>query len=211
MMRDQAFTLTLRFTRGVTDPRKPPELLSERVVRVFKKRPDKVRSVLLRDWRANPKKEGLVDIDFRSGMDEEVVNFAFRPAARRDYRYRIVGRDLLGNRLIYRIAFQPRSALDPSQPSGLVWVDTNDFVIVRQEVSFERSPVPLFLKSVDRMVIERQRVDGYWVLKRVLLRAETSLTLPMVGRSFDISLRFDPYAVNAGVDDSVFAAGGSRR
>ena len=207
MMRDQAFTLTMRLTRGVADPRKPPELLSERVVRVFKKRPGRVRSVVLRDWRAHPKKEGAVNMDFRSGMNEEIVNFAFQPDARRDFRYRIVGRDLLANRLVYRIAFEPRSALDPTLPSGLVWVDTNDFVIVRQEVSFERSPVPLFLKRVDRMVIERQRADGYWVLKRVLLRAETSLPLPTLGRSFDLSLRFDPYAVNAGLDDSLFEAG----
>jgi hypothetical protein len=211
MMRDQAFTLTLRLTRGTAGARKPPELLSERVVRVFKKRPGKVRSVVLRDWRAHPRKGADLNVDFTSGMNEEIVNFAFQPAARRDFRYRIVGRDLLANRLVYRIAFQPRSALDPTLPSGLVWVDTNEFVIVRQEVSFERSPIPLFLKRVDRMVIERQRVDGTWVLKRVLLRAETSLPLPTVGRSFDLGLLFDPYAVNAGLDDSLFEAVGGRR
>jgi len=211
MMRDQAFTITLRLVRGVKDARKPPELLSERVVRVFRKRPDKVRTVVLRDWSANPKKRENVQVNFRSRMDEEIVNFAFRPEARRDYRYRIVGRDLLGNRLVYRIAFEPRSALDPSWPSGLVWVDTNEFVIVRQEVGFERSPVPLFLKGVDRMVIERQRVNGYWVLKRVLLRAETSLPIPTLGRSFDLGLVYDEYVVNAGLDDSLFEASGGAR
>ncbi len=211
MMRDQAFTITLRLVRGVKDARKPPELLSERVVRVFRKRPDKVRTVVLRDWSAKPEKRENVQVDFRSRMDEEIVNFAFRPEARRDYRYRIVGRDLLGNRLVYRIAFEPRSALDPTRPSGLVWVDTNEFVIVRQEVSFERSPVPLFIKGIDRMVIERQHVDGYWVLKRVLVRVETSLPLPNLGRSFDFGLVYDQYAVNAGLDDSLFEARGGTR
>lgn len=211
MMLDQAFTVTIRLVRGVKDSRKPPELLNERVVRVFRKRPGKLRTVVLRDWRNEPAKQGSLQVNFRSRMDEEIVNFAFRPEARRDYRYRIVGRDLLGNRLVYRIAFEPRSALDPSWPSGLVWVDTNEFVIVRQEVSFERSPVPLFLKSVDRMVIERQRVDGYWVLKRVLLRAETSLPIPTLGRSFDLGLLYDQYTVNAGLDDSLFEAKGGAR
>ncbi|HEY2954000.1 MAG TPA: hypothetical protein VGK89_01980 [Candidatus Eisenbacteria bacterium] len=210
MMRDQAFTLTLRLTRDPAGAR-PPELLREHVERVYKKRPDKVRSVTLRDWSPRPKQRADMSIDVRPRMDEEIVNFAFRPEARRDFRYRIVGRDLLGNRLVYRIAFQPRSSLDPTLPSGLVWVDTNDFVIVRQEVSFDRSPVPLFLKSVDRMVIERQRVDGYWVLKRVVLRAATSLPIPVLGSSFDLALRLDEYRVNAGLDDSIFVAHGGGR
>jgi hypothetical protein len=213
MMHDQAFTITIRVVGKVMDEKKTPALLSEHVLRVYKKRPDKVRTVPLRDWEAHPdKKKGAgADIQVRTDMDEEIVNFAFRPEARRDFRYHIVGRDLLGNRLIYRIAFEPRSSLDPSMPSGLVWVDTNDFVILRQEVGFERSPVPLFLKGVDRMVIERQRVDGYWVLKRVLLRAETSIPLPRIGRSFDIGIMYDDYALNAGIDDSVFVGRGGRR
>jgi len=213
MMHDQTFTITIRMVGTVKDARKYPRLLSERVVKVYKKRPDKVRTVTLRDWQEHPEKDNgpRTEVRFRSRMDEEIVNFAFRPEARRDFRYHIAGRDLLGNHLIYRIAFEPRSALDPAMPSGLVWVDTNEFVIVRQEVGFERSPVPLFLKGVDRMVIERQRVDGYWVLKRVLMRAETSIPIPKLGRSFDIGLLFDDYAVNAGLADSLFEERGGAR
>jgi hypothetical protein len=47
-------------------------------------------------------------------------------------------------------------------------------------------------------------VDGYWVLKRVLLRAEAAIPLPQIGRSFDFSLRFDDYAINRGLPDSLF-------
>jgi hypothetical protein len=212
LMHDQTFMVTIRVIGRVTDARKPPEPLIEDVVRVYKKRPDKVRSVVLRHWEAHPDKNGdSPDIDIRTDMNEEIVNFAFRPQARRHFRYRIAGRDLIGNRLIYRIAFEPRSALDPTIPSGLVWVDTNEFVILRQEVNFERSPIPLFLKGIDRMVIERQRVDSYWVLKRVLLRAETSIPIPHIGRAFDVGILYDDYAVNAGLDDTLFTAGkGSR-
>jgi hypothetical protein len=210
MLRDMSFTITIRIVRNVKDPKHPPELMSEKVVRVYKKKPARIRTVTLRDWQANPKDKADADVEFRSRMDEQIVNFAFRPEARRDFRYRIVGRDLLGNRLVYRIAFEPRSALDPAVPSGLVWVDTNEFVIVRQEVSFERSPVPLFIKDVDRMVIERQRVDGYWVLKRVLLRASLSLPIPK-WRSVDFGLLYNDYAVNAGLDDSLFVSRGDAR
>jgi hypothetical protein len=213
LMRDQAFTVTLRMVKGTADAGKTPELLSEQVVRVYKKRPDKVRTVVLRDWTSRPDKDkdNGPRVQARSRMDEEIVNFAFRPENRRDYRFRIVGRDLLGNRLVYRIAFEPRSALDPSMPNGLVWVDTNEFVIVRQEMGFERSPVPLFLKAVDRMVIERQCVDGYWVLKRVLVRASMSLPIPTFGRSFDFGILYDQYAVNEGLADSLFEVRGAAR
>ena len=84
-------------------------------------------------------------------------------------------------------------------------------MIVRQEVTFDRSPVPLFIKGVDRMVIERRQVDGHWVLSRVLMRIESTLPLPRVGHSFDMSLLFDQYAINSGLDDSLFVKASGRR
>jgi hypothetical protein len=83
-------------------------------------------------------------------------------------------------------------------------VDTNDFVVVRQEVHFDRSPVPIILKDVDRMVIERTQVDSLWVLSRVLLRVSFTLPLPEVGRGIDMSLQFSDYAINQGIPDSLF-------
>jgi hypothetical protein len=209
LMTDQSFTATLRVVRGA-QKEKPASLIAESVTRVFKKRPDKVRWVLLRQWtqKSEKNKKKKVDagitVSFRPNMSEEIVNFAFRPEGRRSFKYHIVGRQIVGNHLIYRIAFEPRSPLDPTEPSGLVWVDTNDFVIVRQEVSFDRSPVPLFLKGVDRMVIERQKADGYWVLGRVLMRASTTISLPKIGNTFDMSLLFEQYAINHGLSDTLF-------
>ena len=81
---------------------------------------------------------------------------------------------------------------------------------MRQEVGFDRSPAPPLLKDVDRIVVERQNVDGYWVLKRLLLRAETTVPLPQVGRSFDFSMSFDRYAINTGLPDSLFDTGAAR-
>jgi hypothetical protein len=208
LMTDQSVLLTVRLVRNA-DRRRPAELLTETVLRVYKKKPDRVRTQVLRDYRAREEKKGHAGVDLnvraRGGMDEEVVNFAFRPEARRQYQYRILGRDLLGDHLVYRIAFQPRSLLDPSQPRGLVWVDTNDFVIVHQELIFDRSPAAPFIKDVKRVVIERENVGGFWVLKRVLLRAEATIPLPQVGRSFDFSMRLDDYAINQGLPDSLFA------
>jgi hypothetical protein len=213
LMADQSVLVTARLVRNA-DPKHAAQIVSETVFRIFKKKPDRVRTQVLRDYRAEEKKKPhasvKVSLDARPGMDEEIVNFAFRPEARRLYRYRILGRDLIGGHLVYRIAFEPRSLLDPTIPSGAVWIDTNDFVIVRQELAFARSPAPPFLKDVNRIVIERQNVDGYWVLKRLLLRADTTIPLPKVGRSFDFSMLFDQYTINPGLPDSLFAARAGR-
>ena len=208
LMTDQSYLTTVRLVRNA-DGKRPAELLTESVSRVYKKKPDLVRTQMLRDYEAHAdKKKGAkveVNVRERAGMDERVVNSAFRPEARRQYRYRILGRDLVGDHLVYRIAFEPRSLLDPSEPRGLVWIDTNDFVIVRQELIFDRSPAAPLIKDVNRVIIERQNVDGYWVLKRLLLRAEAALPLPGLGRSFDVSIRFDDYAINRGLPDTLFA------
>lgn len=211
-MRDQVFTATFRLVRNTADAKKAPELFFETVARVYKQKPDRARAVVLREWRLKPEKRSGARAEFtpRAEMDEEIVNFAFRPENRRDYRYRILSRDLLGDHLVYRIGFEPRTPLDPSMPSGTVWVDTRDYVIVRQEIDFERSPMPIFLQGVDRMVVERQQIEGAWVLRRVLLRGRLTIPMPELGRSFDISILFDDYAINRGIDPAVFA-GGSRR
>jgi len=212
MMHDQSFRSTVRMMVNVTGS-KPPELYQETVTQVYKKRPNKVRTVLLRDRRAKPvaKGDNGIDVNFGPGMSENMVNFAFQPSSRRDFRYNIVGRDLVGDHLVYRIAFEPRSPLDLGTPSGLVWVDTNDFVILRQEVSFPRSPMPLFLKGVPRMVIERMRVGEYWVMRRALVRAETTIPVPKFGKSFDFLISFDNYAINTGLNDSIFVTSGAHR
>jgi hypothetical protein len=207
LIRDQSFLAGIRVMREVAHTKKEPRLVEETVWRVYRKRPDKVRSILLRRREPKPPKVGAranVDVDFSPGMGEEIVNFAFRPDARDTYRYRIVGRDVVAGHLIYRIRFEPRSALDPFSPSGLVGVDTNDFVIVRAEVAFERSPVPLVLKSIERMVVEREQVRGHWVLARVLMRGELTVPIPTFGRSFDISMHFSDYRINTGLDDTLF-------
>ena len=209
LMQDQTFLFTVRVLASSPKGDKPPDPIAETVSRVYKKRPDKARSLTLRDWQKKPEKGGKddpVEVDFRPDMGEEIVNFAFRPEGRRDFKYKIVARDVIGNHLIYRIAFEPRSAIDPIRPSGLVWVDTNEFVIVRQEVNFENSPVPILIKGIRRMVIERVHTGPYWVLGRVLIRIEMTVPLPQIGRAVDIAMRFDDYAINTGLPDSLFAA-----
>ena len=215
-IRDRSFVLTMRAV-GHTGPGGNPELLEERVSLVWQRRPDQLREVELSHWMKHPPKkdEGdagvKVEVSSGKGMTESIVNFAFQPSAHREYAYHIVGRELLGDHLIYRITFEPRSPLAFDLPGGTVWVDTRDDVIVRQEITFRHSPIPLFLRGIKRMVVERQRYGDLWVLSRVLARVETTIPIPRYGRSFDFGLQFTQYALNTGLPDSLFATGAQAR
>lgn len=207
---DESFIATVRLMHAKDDAA-PAELLEETVSQVYRRKPDMSRTLLLRRTLGKPDKKkdkGGVQVNFRSDMSEEIVNFAFRPDSRRQFRYHIEGRDIVGGHVIYRIRFEPKSLLDPGSPSGLVWVDTNDFVILRQVLQFERSPMPLILKNIDQMIVERERVGDFWMLHKVLLRAHFTIPLPQLGRRMDMSLLFDHYALNSGLADSVFTSTG---
>lgn len=221
LLKDQSFTALMRVLGNTTGKGKPT-LFVETVSKVYKKKPNLVRTVTLRHYeyksekermkeeQSGKKKEDDVNADFSPDMGEEMVTFAFRPDNRRNYRFRIEDRKLLGDHLLYTLAFEPRSALAVSEPRGRVWVDTKDYVIVRQELSFKQSPVPLFLKDIPHMVVERTRAGDFWVLSRALIRMELTVPLPKFGRAFDFAMQFSDYTVNAGLPDTLFAAPKSR-
>ena len=213
LIRDQSFTATIRILRN-TAGKGTPELLAESVSKVYRKKPGLVRTIPLRHYERYPEKDpdeqGMADADFSPGMGEELVNFAFRPANRRNFRFRIEDRKLLGDHLVYTLAFEPRSALAVHEPAGRVWVDTRDYVILRQEIEFRQSPVPLFLKSIRHMVVERARAGDLWVLSRTLVRMELTVPLPRIGRSFDFGMAFSDYTLNTDLPDSLFANTPSR-
>lgn len=214
LLNDQTYLLTVR-TVGHADDGKTPKLIEETVSRVYQRRPKQTRAIELRHWKAKPpKKPGPradVSVEADGDMSEDIANFAFQPSARRNFKYRIAGREFLGDHVVYRLAFEPRSALDVFEPSGEVWVDTRDYVIIRQEISFRQSPVPMILRGIDRMVVERQQVEGHWVLSRVLARIRLTIPIPQYGTSMDFALQFTDYTLNTGLPDSLFNSPASKK
>ena len=213
LLQDQSFTATMRVMRN-TAGKGTPELFAETVSKVYRKKPNLVRTVRLRHYERYADRDSTdqaIESEFSPSMGEGLVTFAFRPENRRNYRFRIEDRKLLGDHILYTLRFEPRSALAVHEPSGRVWVDTKDYVIVRQELEFRQSPVPLFLKSIRHMVVERERAGDFWVMSRALVRMELTIPVPRFGRSFDFGMAFTDYQVNAGLRDSLFAAPGSRQ
>jgi hypothetical protein len=211
MVVDERFLITVRVV-GHTGEGQKPQLLEESVTQTWKRRPGDSRTVELKHWYLHPPKKSAVQVGVSvkrdDDMGEDIVNFAFQPSSRRDFKFRIEGRQVLGDHLIYRLAFEPRSPLALELPGGTVWVDTRDYVIVRQEITFRQSPIPLFLRGIRRLVVERTKVGDVWVLSRVLARIETTLPFPRFGRSFDFGLQFTDYALNTGLPDSLFVIPG---
>jgi hypothetical protein len=213
LMRDQQYT-QVAFLTYVDTTKTPPVRRRqwEQASRVYKKQPNKVREVPFRT-KSQFKDADNFNVSSSGSMREQLVSFAFDARARRLYKFTIEDRKLVGGHLVYVIGFEPKSKLDP-WPSGRVWVDTNDFIIGREELWYRgRSPNPMFFKSIDSCVLERSLVDGkWWVLTRILARVElTSATRLMakVARQplppiVDFSVVMQDWKVNQGIDDAVF-------
>lgn len=218
---DTAFTALMRVVGHEGDGDKARTWVYwDAVARVYRKRPDKVRVIRLKEQAyeqdGTPKKDSNVNVDFDADLSEQFIAFAFDPTMRDRYRFSIDKRSLVGEHVVYEIAFAPRSALDPF-PTGRVWVDTNDFVILREEFWYrDRSPAPLFIERIDNCVLERAKIDDrYWVLSRLLARATFSDAIRLIGKvsgekvpkTCDLAFQQTEWIINGGVPDSLFAPG----
>lgn len=214
LMQDQSFLMLAALT--YVDPKSKTTVRQwEQATQVYRKRPDKIRTVVLKSMSKFKDDDGQ-GVQVGPRMTEELVDFAFQPRTRSRFHFAIAERHIVGDRVVYVISFTPRSKLDPL-PTGRAWIDTKEFVIVRQEFWYrDRSPAPLFLEGIDSCVIERTQADGkWWVLSRVLARVRvTSLArwAARIGKEkltpvVDFTLAMQDWKVNHGIDDSVFAVG----
>jgi len=215
LMLDQSYTLLARITyldadgKAPTGARKKLEYASK----VYKKRPNLVREIPLRQSSDIKQKDDNVRVDAGPSMREQIVSFAFEPRTRARFRFRIDDRKWIGGHIVYVISFSPRSAVD-DLPDGRVWVDTNDFVIVREEFWYRgRSPAPLVFKRIDSCVVERTKVDGqWWVVSRLLARIQLTSAARFMAKlakeplspTVDFVASQTDWKINRGIDDAVF-------
>jgi hypothetical protein len=224
LLQDQAFTFLVRFSgrKAADDPEQKSELYAESATRVYQKHPHKKRTVLLKKWSREEEKEKggkqNVNVSFDADMSESFIAFAFDPKMRARFQFRIEDRKLVGDQVVYLLSFIPRSSLEPL-PSGRVWVNTNDFVILREEFAYrDHSPFPLVIQSIDSCVLERTLIDHrYWVISRILARV--TLTDPArwtaklagddIPKVMDLALARTDWIINGGIPDSLFAPAGT--
>jgi len=58
--------------------------------------------------------------------------------------------------------------------------------------------MPMLIRRLGRLIVERRRAGGTWVLARVLMSAELTVPMPRIGRSREFALLYDDYAHQPG-------------
>ncbi|MBU1073786.1 hypothetical protein KKG45_11125, partial [bacterium] len=111
------------------------------------------------------------------------------------YRYEILERVLIGDHLVFKIGFTPRSRFEPGL-DGVVWIDYSDLVIRRMEGRVPGpTPAPLFVAAVPRFVWTQRRVGARWLTDE--LYAEITMTdLPSLPDRIVLRARMRDYVLD---------------
>ena len=175
------------------------------IVEVWRQRSDPEGEELMtrlhqreREWKAGELVKDETDAEVTREWQEEVADemmaMPFSLLTANAYRYEIKERTLIGDHLVFRIGFSPRSPFEPGL-EGDVWIDYSDFVIRRMSGRLVGPmPVPMIMKGVPRFTFTLRRIDERWVAEG--LRAEILLNgaLPGVPEQVELSMSFDDYA-----------------
>jgi len=187
----------------------------EEIERVYFKQPDRHLRVHLAEREyGDQEEEEKIEVRARVRVDVgDALDFAQAPFYLEDidsYRYTIHDRQIFPDRVVYAVRFEPRSDFDV-EPTGIFWIDAADFVVVHEEMGFEKNPAPLFLKSLDNIVRERRRVDGHWVVTRIQVMCEFRLTMLLGVKQVEAEITFSNFEFNTGLDDAIFRDSNGRR
>ena len=182
--------------------------LTEVVEQVYARPPNQVVTVELgsRTWKSEDAESEIeVEAEVNSSNSQMAdLPFFFRELS--DFEFSITERRFLGDRILYRIDFVPRSEF-ASLPSGWFLVDTGDYQVLRAEFSLTKNvPFPLLLKSVDQIVIQRQKVDGVWWAQSANVQVSLrKLPLLSVPRQVQMEMQIEDLRINPGLPDSIWA------
>lgn len=130
---------------------------------------------------------------------EDVVGGAmdvpFSLVAADRYRFEILERTLIGDHLVFKIGFTPKSRFEPGL-DGVVWIDYGDLAIRRMEGRVTGpSPVPLFIASIPRLLWTQRRVGDRWLSDT--MHADLFLTdLPLLPDRVTIAVEMRDYVID---------------
>jgi len=183
-------------------------ILTEEVEQVYMRPPDEIVEVSLgeRTWDSE---EAETDEDLEVEIDSVQRDLSSLPVFFQeldDYDFSILDRRIFSDRILYKIAFEPRSAF-AALPEGWFLVDTARFQILRAEYKMMKNlPYPVFLKSIDRVSIQRRENEGFWFVEDVQVEITMNkLIVPLpIPRRIELHLQIEDLRVNEGIPDSVW-------
>ena len=181
-IRSHEFTvLTTMIQRKDQDPASGNFILYETAVRQRSARGEGTQSVLLWDRERKFEDGELVEEkheeeEFKADWHEVgqslTMAIPFAEKENLSYRYEIEDRKIVGDNVIYKILFEPKSRFD-ALPSGTVWVDYSDLVLRRIEARFTGTvPYPLFLKALPFLRLTQKKLGEFWLPHEMHARIE---------------------------------------
>jgi len=129
-----------------------------------------------------------VAADWIEESEEAFSTMPFTEGSARNYRYEILDRQQVGNSLIYKVSFAPKSRFD-ALPAGVVWVDYSNWVIRKVEAHMtETVPFPLILEAMPVLRFSQERVGGYWFMTDMQVRIDLR-KMPLVPIPDNVEVR----------------------
>jgi hypothetical protein len=120
------------------------------------------------EYRDGELKKSETEADIEQEWQEEIAEntmaMPFDLLTSGRFKYEIKERTLIGENLVFRIAFEPANVFETSM-AGEVWIDYSDFVIRRMEGRIVGpSPMPLLVKAIPRFVLRFKQYGDYWTI-----------------------------------------------
>lgn len=122
-----------------------------------------------------------------------------------EYDFTLLDRTLEPDRVIFHVAFRPKSDFS-ELPRGDIYIDSNGFRVIHEVYEFTENPMPVFIKGIRRISVQWMRlVGGEWVPKQ--LAAELDLrrgAMWFAPSGISFSQIFEDYRFDLGYDARLF-------
>jgi len=138
-----------------------------------------------------------MDAEWIMAQEGTLEGMPFAPGGSSRYKYTILDRRNVGNSLIYKVRFEPKSRFE-ALPTGVVWVDYSNWAIRKAEAEMvEVVPYPLFIKAMPAIRISRQRVGAHWFTTEVYFLIQLrNIPLMPIPRSVEIRVTMQDILIN---------------
>jgi len=148
-----------------------------------------------------------VTTDYAGAQKSIIAAMPFSPGGASHYKYRILAREVVGNSLIYKVGFAPRSRFE-ALPAGTIWVDYSNWVVRKIEASMTGAvPYPMFLKSVPVYRMSQERFGEFWFPSAMYMRLELrEIPLLPMPASVEVRLKLQDVVINGEPQLAVEAA-----
>ena len=143
--------------------------------------------------------------DVSDGGVNDFANLPVYLESTHEFSYELLDRFVQTDRVIFKVAFRPKSDFKPL-PRGILYVDTDRYRIIHEEFAFDRNPFPLLIRDLKRFSRQWEELPtGEWVWTKV--RGEVELRADPFGRiPRRVTFAFErtDFAFDVPYDESVF-------